>query len=62
MEFDEPRRPTKPEITLGEDLSLMSVAELRARVEALKAEIARIESELRAKDSSRNAAESVFKR
>ena len=62
MEFDEPRRPAKPQITLGEDLSLMSVEELRWRIQALKAEIARIESELEAKTSSRSVAESVFKR
>lgn len=62
MDFDEPRRPAKPQITLGEDLSLMSVEELRSRIQALEAEIARIESELEAKTSSRGVAESVFKR
>lgn len=62
MDFDEPRRPAKPQITLGEDLSLMSVEELRSRIQALKAEIVRIELELEAKTSSRGVAESVFKR
>jgi uncharacterized small protein (DUF1192 family) len=60
--FDEPQRPVRPEIILGEDLSLHSLDELAARIEALKAEIARIESVLAEKQSSRSAAETVFKR
>ncbi len=62
MVFDEPQRPVRPEIILGEDLSLHSLDELAARIEALKAEIARIESVLAEKHSSRSAAETVFKR
>jgi hypothetical protein len=37
MVFDEPQQPVKPEIVLGEDLSLHSLEELEARIEALKA-------------------------
>ena len=62
MEPDEPRRPTRPEIVLGEDLSLHSLEELASRIEALKLEIARIESVIAEKRSSRSAAESAFKR
>jgi len=62
MVFDEPRRPVRPEIVLGEDLSLHSLEELETRIEALKVEIARIESVLAEKKSSRSAAETVFRR
>jgi uncharacterized small protein (DUF1192 family) len=47
---------------LGQDLSKLSVAELRALIEDLKAETARVEQTLNAKQSSKSAAESVFKR
>jgi uncharacterized small protein (DUF1192 family) len=47
---------------LGQDLSKLSVAELRALIDELKAEIARVEQALAAKQSSKSAAESVFKR
>ena len=62
MVFDEAQRPVRPEIVLGEDLSLHSLEELAARIEALTAEIARIKSVLAEKQSSRSAAETVFKR
>jgi uncharacterized small protein (DUF1192 family) len=62
MVFDEPRQPVRPEIVLGEDLSLHSLEELESRIESLKREIERIESVLVAKRSSRTAAETVFKR
>jgi uncharacterized small protein (DUF1192 family) len=47
---------------LGQDLSKLSVAELRALLEDLKAEAARVEQTLATKQSSKSAAESVFKR
>ncbi|MFW6076960.1 MAG: DUF1192 domain-containing protein [Hyphomicrobiales bacterium] len=62
MVFDEPRQPARPAIELGEDLSLHSVEELEALIESLRREIVRIESVLVEKRSSRNAAETVFKR
>ncbi len=55
-------RCNRPAIVLGEDLSLESLEELEARIEALKAEMTRIESVLSEKRSSRSAAETVFKR
>jgi uncharacterized small protein (DUF1192 family) len=62
MEPDEPRRPARSEIVLGEDLSLHSLEELEARIESLRREIERIESVLAQKRSSRSAAETVFRR
>jgi uncharacterized small protein (DUF1192 family) len=47
---------------LGQDLSKLSVAELQALIDDLKAEVARVEQTLAAKQSSKSAAESVFKR
>ena len=62
MEPDEPRKPARSEIVLGEDLSLHSLEELESRIEALRREIERIESVLAQKRSSRSAAETVFRR
>ncbi len=62
MVFDEPPRPVRPEIVLGEDLGLLSLEELARRIEKLRAEIARIESVIAEKRSSRSAAETVFRR
>lgn len=47
---------------LGQDLSKLSVGELQALIDDLKADIARVEQTLAAKQSSKSAAESVFKR
>jgi uncharacterized small protein (DUF1192 family) len=54
--------PKKKGYELGQDLSKLSVDELRELVETLKAEIARVEQALKAKQSSLSAAQSVFKR
>jgi uncharacterized small protein (DUF1192 family) len=55
--------PKKPKgYELGQDLSKLSVSELKNLVEDLKGEIARIEAALSAKQSSLNAAEAAFKR
>lgn len=56
----EPKKPKGHEI--GADLSKLSVGELKELIETLKAEIARVEQTLAAKQSSKSAAESVFKR
>ena len=55
-----PKKPKSYE--LGQDLSKLSVGELKALIDDLKAEIARIEAALDAKQSSRSAAEAAFKR
>ncbi len=64
MDTDDIAPPPKKakSFELGQDLSKLSVAELRALVEDLKAEVARVEQTLGAKQSSKSAAESVFKR
>ena len=54
--------PKKKSYELGQDLSKLSVAELRALIDDLKAEIARVEQAANAKQSSLSAAEAAFKR
>ena len=54
--------PKKKTYELGQDLSKHSVTELKGLLDQLKAEIARVEQTLSAKQSSKSAAESVFKR
>lgn len=60
MDEDLPR-PKKKTHEIGQDLSMLSVEELKERIEALQAEISRLESSLKAKQASRSAADSVFK-
>jgi uncharacterized small protein (DUF1192 family) len=63
MDLDEVQPVKKPKsFELGHDLSKHSVSELEALIEQLKAEIARVEQALRAKQSSKSAAEAAFKR
>jgi uncharacterized small protein (DUF1192 family) len=57
---DLPKRKIAHEI--GQDLSLLSVAELAARVGLLKAEIGRLEAEMTTKQASRSAADTFFKK
>jgi uncharacterized small protein (DUF1192 family) len=47
---------------LGQDLSLLSIDELGARVELLKQEIARLQAEMSRKQATRSAADSFFKK
>ena len=56
---DKPKKKIAHEI--GQDLTLLSVAELRERIELLKNEIARLEGDIKSKQASRSAAESFFK-
>jgi uncharacterized small protein (DUF1192 family) len=61
--FDDEDKPKKkPVHEIGEDLGKLSLDELAHRVEALKAEIGRIEEAAAAKRSSAALAESFFKR
>jgi uncharacterized small protein (DUF1192 family) len=58
---DEPVKiPRRHEI--GQDISLHSVDELRERIGMLKQEIDRIEAELAARDTTKAAAEALFRR
>jgi uncharacterized small protein (DUF1192 family) len=60
--FDEDKPVRKPSHEIGSDISLLSVDELKARIAILQAEIARLDVEIAAKSSSRNVAESLFKK
>ena len=58
---DEPR-VTLSAHQIGQDLSMLSVEELTERIGLLRAEIARLEAAVTAKQASRNAADKFFKR
>ena len=65
MDLDElfPSKPDDPLIALGkQDLDPMSIDELGERIEALKAEIARVEAHMQRVQSHRSAAEELFKK
>ncbi len=58
---DEPVKK-KPPHEIGQDLSALSVGELNERIGQLKAEIARLETELSSKSATRTAADALFRR
>ncbi len=60
MSEDEPKPKSKPH-EIGQDLTLLSVAELTERIAILKEEIARLEAARAAKGNVRNAAEALFR-
>ncbi len=61
--MEEPAEPRKKVVhEIGQDLSQLSVFELKERIVALTEEIARIEKAVEAKESSKSAADSFFKR
>jgi uncharacterized small protein (DUF1192 family) len=61
--MEDPAEPRKKVVhEIGQDLSQLSVFELKERMAALNAEIARIESAVQKKESSKNAADNFFKR
>jgi uncharacterized small protein (DUF1192 family) len=57
---DRPKKKIAHEI--GQDLTLLSVKELEERIALLKTEIARLEGDIRSKQSSRNVADQFFKK
>ncbi len=61
--FDDDDRPKK-KITheIGQDLTLLSVAELDERIALMREEIARLEADIVKKQSSRSAADNFFKK
>lgn len=61
MDDDLKPRPKPPAHAVGQDLSALSVHELEERIQVLRDEIARLEADMAAKQSSRSAAESLFK-
>jgi uncharacterized small protein (DUF1192 family) len=47
---------------MGQELALLSVAELTERIALLKDEIARLEAEMKRKQASKSAADTFFKK
>lgn len=60
--FDDEPIKRKKTHEIGQDLSLLSVAELEQRIALLKEEIGRLERELAAKGATKSAAEALFRR
>jgi uncharacterized small protein (DUF1192 family) len=61
--FDEDDRPKKKIVhEIGQDLSMLSVEELGARVQLLHDEINRLEADMTQKQAKRAAADQFFKR
>jgi len=61
--FDDDDRPKKKIAhEIGQDLTLLSVAELNERIALLREEIARLEADIVKKQSSRSAADQFFKK
>ena len=58
---DEPQKPKRAH-EIGQDLSLLSVAELDERIGQLRREIERLEAELASKGATKLAAEALFRR
>ena len=59
-EDDKPKKKITHEI--GQDLTLLSVEELAARVQFLRDEMQRLEADMTQKRASRSAADQFFKR
>ena len=60
---DEDERPKKKLAhEIGQDLTLLSAAELAARIGLLKEEIARLEADMARKQAVKSAADSFFKK
>jgi uncharacterized small protein (DUF1192 family) len=65
MDLDDlfPSKPDDPLVALArQDLDPLSIEELRARIEALQVEIARVENHMLQAQNHRSAAEELFKK
>ncbi|MEO3389131.1 DUF1192 domain-containing protein [Mesorhizobium sp. CAU 1741] len=60
--FDDEPVKAKRVHEIGQDLSMLSVGEIEERITQLRHEIARMETELAAKGSTKLAAEALFRR
>ncbi len=60
IDDDMPKQPAGS-VRIGEDLSVLSIDELKTRITLLEGEIARIRAEMEGKQSSKAAADSFFK-
>ena len=63
MDLDElfPRKKVTA-VTLGEDITRLSIPDLEERLSALAAERQRVEEEIHRRKASKDAAEQIFKR
>lgn len=61
MDADEPRQNADRGLGIGEDLSDVSVSDLRDRVSALEREMARVVAEIEKKSAHEVAAAALFK-
>jgi uncharacterized small protein (DUF1192 family) len=61
MEPEEPRKKL-PDIVLGEDISALSAHELEKRIARLEDEIVRCHVAIKARQATKSAAESFFKK
>jgi uncharacterized small protein (DUF1192 family) len=59
-EDDRPKKKISHEI--GQDLTLLSVAELSGRINLMREEIARLEADIARKQATRSAADAFFKK
>lgn len=63
--MDEERPREAPDLTLEklgkQDLYTLSIGDLQERIQSLKAEIARCEAAISSRDSTKSAAEKLFK-
>lgn len=60
MTDETPQKRSAP--AAGDDLSLLSIDEIEARIALFRAEIERLQGELERKRRSRDAADAVFRR
>jgi uncharacterized small protein (DUF1192 family) len=61
--IDDDDRPKKKIVhEIGQELALISVEELQARIALLRDEIARLEADIKRKQASRNVADQFFKK
>ncbi|MEA2988379.1 MAG: hypothetical protein QOG83_1090 [Alphaproteobacteria bacterium] len=62
MKDDDDRPKKKITHEIGQELALLSVKELEERIVLLKEEIARLQASIEKKQSSRNVADTFFKK
>jgi len=63
MKDDDEDRPKKKIVhEIGQELALLSVKELQERIALMQDEIARLEASIASKQSSRNVADTFFKK
>ena len=61
MDWDEAVQKSVAGVVVGEDLTSLGLAELEARISALRAEIERVEGEIARKRAQQTAAAQIFK-